>query len=163
MADLNLKGWFVVALSTCCLTAVFAASILTSNPFMQFLLSGSVILGAVAVGGIVKEYSGTFMRETLYEGPIIIDVTGKDRVKCPKCGLPIKVPARTISLRHLEVVQEQKQLAQNELVNMGLFPLIVNPRYSTQCPVCNQSIICIDQFSLHIKSRKLSARENDYP
>ena len=153
MTGLNSKGWFVVFVSSCFLTAVFATTLLTEDLAVQSLLLVSVVLGTVVAGGIMKENRALFVRESLYEEPAIIDVTGKDSVKCPKCGLPMRIPVRTISMKRLESIQEEKEFAQNELVKLGLCPCVVNPRHCTKCPVCSRSIICIDQFSLHIRSR----------
>jgi uncharacterized C2H2 Zn-finger protein len=123
-----------------------------SGNILAGILVDTLTIGLVVIiAALLKENVHTFKAN--HEEPVIIDVSGKDSIKCPKCGLPLKIPQRTIGIRKLEQMGEVEQLANGELKKLGLFPCIVNPRCIIICPSCEQSITCTDQFSRHITKR----------
>jgi hypothetical protein len=149
----NWKGWLALLGAIIICTAVFSLNALFfSGNILAGILVDTLTIGLVVIiGALSKENVHTFKADR--EEPVIIDVLGKDSIKCPKCGLPLKIPQRTIGIRKLEQMVEVEQLANGELRRLGLFPCIIDPRCIITCPSCEQSITCIDQFSRHITKR----------
>jgi len=59
--------------------------------------------------------------------PRIIDVSGKDSIECPSCGLVSKIPPRTISMEELKHMQDNQnfmeELHKNTAQNQGIISL----------------------------------------
>ena len=80
----------------------------------------------------------------------IIDVTGKDSIECPDCGLVSKIPSRTVSMEELKHFQENERFMKwqrdHDVKSQGF----ANVRLAI-CPRCQQIMICKDQFTVEKK------------
>ena len=78
----------------------------------------------------------------------IVDITGKKKIKCPRCGLESNIPPRTLSketLKHMQEVKDFVEWSKRATQGQGMG----NVRLA-MCPRCKQVMICTDKFSVDV-------------
>jgi len=80
----------------------------------------------------------------------IVDIRGKDSLKCPNCGLTTEIPPRTVSMESLRHMQVNQWFMRWEKEHGVKSQSLGNVRM-TICPHCQQPIILKDEFTIEKK------------
>jgi DNA-directed RNA polymerase subunit M/transcription elongation factor TFIIS len=76
----------------------------------------------------------------------IVDIKGKKRLNCSKCGLTIRIPPREISIEKINRMKDVKKISKLLKESISTADTASNVIILV-CPNCNNAIICKDEFT----------------